>query len=530
MTTKTEIAKMLEARIATDTYLLDLLTRTTPDVPDVPDVPPVVVDPPEEKKGFRLLTPVEGYVAKSPDVALSWADDTNPDAVYDTHIYYDKERTRKVTGTDGVLFDTNSIKTAKGHTFKNDPSDGGKRYGVLWQWPDENSYRDDVREEILFEYTAFKKAEDEVPDLQYPETYARVEALGLTQFDQASKDFTQRDGGMLGRDGYFNADFQWGCAQAFRASGKPLYLSEGLATADKWMASGKDLNNDGYLDWWDGFEGKFAKDELFYNYFHHEMRAGAGLADLLIELMRAFPNDGRIAKYATFLSKHVWEKWEVGNKQTSTQSGITSNISTQGIDFVGRITMVALALDIAQANGVLPSNGRYREWMDDRVGVFYSGYLSKYGEGKFKATHWINGKFYGWPNGENKFPNGIDTSHATDLFYALFRAIQLGYDLAGRRDEFLAFYVEHVNAVWFPDSKGWATWTDGTGGQNNWNLSRAHGQAIAGNLTPELLARWVDLVDNNKPSWSFHPETGNSRPNAVFLMGCVMSMLTEKLK
>lgn len=111
-----------------------------------------------ESPGLRMLQPTSGFVAESPDVGFAWIDENQPNAVYDLHIYADEEYTQKIVGTDGTVFDTQSIRTATAHTFKNDPSDGGQRYGRLWQWPNDQ-YRLEDRVELRFEYTAYTMPE-----------------------------------------------------------------------------------------------------------------------------------------------------------------------------------------------------------------------------------------------------------------------------------------------------------------------------------------------------------------------------------
>ncbi len=464
--------------------------------------PAVEPEEPAPKKGLRMISPAPGFVADSPHVDFAWLDDTDPDKikVYDLHIYYDEARTRKVTGTDGVLFDTQSIKTATSHTFRNDPSDGGKRYGVLWQWPDENSYRDDVREEILFEYTAFKR-ESTTPDLG--DDFKRIRAMVDGIWPEIENSYTSKT--LQSNDGYFASPILHAAALMSRTTGERRYLDVGIRIGQAYIDSGRDFDDDGFLDWMND-DG----DVVDYNKDHHEFRTAMGLGSVLIEMARTGYTNGdasRIEKWASFLAKHHWQKWThptAGRLTSNTNRYTTSIQGGRGTWFMGRNAVVALALDYTHAT---PGNNEYHEWLtspSSSVGMTMATYIKLIKAGDYRWPAWDNdGSDY-----------ASDTSHISDALFPFLFGRVVGFEFSGSDDVFFACLEKHFNHNWFKDSKGFTERSNGAGLVNSYNLSSMHAIPLAAALSPELEARFVDFFLNNKPVGGFHENPVKRLPEA----------------
>ena len=457
---------------------------------------------------LSIISPASGYIATSPDVYFEWEDMSKPNAVYDLHVYKDAARTQKVIGTDGLVFDTNSIGTATSHTFYNDISDGNTRYGLLWQWPDA-TYTLEDRVEILFEYTAFRK---EVisggPDYDF------VKGLTDIEFNWLKGQYTSTP--MDGTEGYFSAAGLWGSAMAYKATDDTFYLTEGIRIGQNWIDSGADIDGDGYLDWWDYHK---AISGPVYNYDHHEYRAASGVADVLVEMIRSSYDggkSGRRAEWAEFLRKHVWEKWD--GRDLSDGNIPHGSRASQAIDYVGRWTLIALALDKAQAAGLITSSTQYRTWIEsttDNLGKYMSNYLNKYGGSTYKVEYWVGG---------GGSTSQMDTEHWSDLVYPILRCLEQGYNVGGRGSEFIPFFKGHLDTVVFPNSYGFYQFPieGARGNQNDWAKSSHRGIAMGAAFGSPYQERWVDLVRNHKPAWTFFDETGHNRLSALAFGGALM--------
>lgn len=173
-----------------------------------------------------------------------------------------------------------------------------------------------------------------------------------------------------------------------------------------------------------------------------------------------------------------------------------------------------MGLDKAQAAGIIPATDQYASYVTSPtrvLGIFFPNYFNKFGTGSYNISYWTNGNFRG--------ERSTDTSHATDFIYAILRSKQLGYNAGGRIDEFLTFYQAHLDAVWFPTSAGFMEYADGSGNVNGWHSASSHGQSMGAALSPELKARWVDMVLYHEPTFSFYSNTGHNRYRAVSMGG-----------
>jgi hypothetical protein len=338
------------------------------------------------------------------------------------------------------------------------------------------------------------------PDLEIPESNESVEnevpvpsedfIAILADVDQAleSKDtwYSFAPQAMDSQHGYHSKPAMNGLAQTYRVTGDTKYIDAAIQIGNKWIDSGRQLDSDGYLDW-----QYTDSSSYFINKEHHEWRAAAGIADVLIEIKRTGYEgiEGTEAKFLNFLQVEVWEKWSPPNAPAN-----RSNIYTYGLDFVGRLALTAMALDQYDAT---PGDNQWSDYLissTGRFGVFFNTMQDleqQYGSAYFPT--WTNGEPH--PSGQTVY----DTSHAGDMMYSVARAKQLGYDPQGSMESTLAVIERTIGTRMFKTSEGFSHWSDGEGDVNASNWSSAHGHSLTAGLSETLLNRWVEFYRYNNP-------------------------------
>ncbi len=399
--------------------------------------------------GLSLLSPATGYIADSSSVDFSWSDPDKPDAVYDLHVYSDAARTQKVTGTNGVIFDTNGIRTATSHTFTDDPSDGTKRYGLLWQWPDAK-YDSELRKELLFEYTAFTEEvtsakKTAASDLEL-DLLAEAEQLYSERLS-----FPHNKANLDSYRAYFSANSWIGFAKMHAYTSDTKWLQYGVSEVLQYINHGTDMDGDGYKDW----TNQSSSTSPYINRYHHEIRGAMGAAFVLAELKRSgasvTPSDAEM-QIRDFLRFHVWQKWE-----NVTPPPGESNLSTSLAWFVGRAATVAAILAKYEPDpnsnkyATFINSGRFKDLVDSFVRNYDSSTDSHMGD-------W-------WVTGGRKAPEYVgDISHWSDGIHALEMVREQGFNGGGVvTQQFMTRILNRVKNVIWPKGglTDWANYENG---------------------------------------------------------------------
>ena len=123
-----------------------------------------------------------------------------------------------------------------------------------------------------------------------------------------------------------------GLLNLYEATGKTEYVEYALEYCQRYRSLGKDVNGDGYLDWFSSWiDG--------YSHHHVEWRAGDGVART-VALVLTDPNLSGYANNALelkgFLEKHIWQKWTGGYSNGGNTTSVTH--------FIGRFGLIALSL------------------------------------------------------------------------------------------------------------------------------------------------------------------------------------------
>jgi hypothetical protein len=171
--------------------------------------------------------------------------------------------------------------------------------------------------------------------------------------------------------------------EMYKASGDTSYMDKAIQLCDAYIAAGKDLNGDGYLDW------KASVIPQGYNHDHYEWRAADGVAMVVNQLMTdpELKNkySSQASKYSSFIEKNVWEKWN----NTTGRCGSIKDVPTEE-HFIARIGTIAL--NMYEITG----DQKYLNWIKKEVPALKSA-IEKSGD--IEGT--ING-------------GSIDSGHAAD--------------------------------------------------------------------------------------------------------------------
>jgi hypothetical protein len=132
-----------------------------------------------------------------------------------------------------------------------------------------------------------------------------------------------------------------------------------------------------------------------------------------------------------------------------------------------------------------------------------------------------------WYTDNSSTSSIADTSHTGDIIYAVLRGKQLGYDFAGLIDEFIAAYESHLNYNWFKTSAGFNGYANGSGQVNQHHLASSSGHSLGAAISSELKERWVDMVLNHEPTFSFYSSTGNNPYRAMWMAGGLLWAIGE---
>lgn len=356
---------------------------------------------------------------------------------------------------------------------------------------------------------------------EFDQVLASVDAALLTYDSWWENEDDPRTvpGHMTSDRGYHAAAGMRGLTRVAEATDNPTYLDRAIQTAYKWIDSAlpdsyANTNNKG----WYYLDNTLTQPE--YQVEHHQWRAGAGIADILLEMKRSGYTGpaGTQDKFLTFLKNELWEKWRwqsasSGLRIAKRRGGVFSNRATTGMDLVGRWVLIAMALDQYDDN---TGNNEYYRYItqsnDDGIGGNVGGrwYLNAKSM-EDAGRHFMP---YDVDDHDNLPYSNQDVSHAGDFSYSMMRAKQLGYNPEGKMQETLDSYERLVQNKLFPTNRGFREMTDGTGSAANaGNNNSAHGHALSSALNSTLRDRWIEYYLYQDMGFD---SQGNKIPNYLY--------------
>lgn len=194
--------------------------------------------------------------------------------------------------------------------------------------------------------------------------------------------------------------FMWpgidGLLTLYEATGKTEYVGYVVEYCKRYQSMGKDMNSDGYLDWYSQWIDGFSHCQV-------EWRADVGVARTVALILTddlnltAYVDDALGLK--TFLEKHVWEKYTGGYNNYGDSTNVTH--------FIGRFGLIAVSL--------------YQVTGDKK----YLNYINNKGNQLKNALRKNSQGAYIWGTYTNR--SGIvDVSHAGDAINFMVEAHRIG--------------------------------------------------------------------------------------------------------
>ena len=204
---------------------------------------------------------------------------------------------------------------------------------------------------------------------EYKQLYDRIiditnrRELWYTQRTAAESGLSTSD------NGYHQSGALYGLSNATLLFNDRMFLDTAIAISLEYISNGKDLDSDGYNDWYWGHESEFNR----LNHDHYEWRAAMGVAYVaatLLKLDSQTQNDiNTLTLFKNYLQKHVWEKWSPPNSPAG-----RDNLFTSGSEYIARLSITAFVLD------KLTDDPQYREFLNNRsallIGMLEIGYNS----------------------------------------------------------------------------------------------------------------------------------------------------------
>ena len=194
--------------------------------------------------------------------------------------------------------------------------------------------------------------------------------------------------------------FMWpaidGLICLYEVTSKREYVAHAVKLAKRYQSFGKDIDGDGYLDWYSSWIKR-------HSHWHVEWRAADGIARTVALILnnpelKSFEADARTL--TAFLEKHVWEKWT---------GGYTNELNTvHDTSSMGRCGLIALSL--YQATG----KSKYRD------------YVKRKGRELKNGLHVNSKDAYYWYDIVEEDHGFSDTSHAGDMVNFIVEAYRAG--------------------------------------------------------------------------------------------------------